>query len=297
MALVGMPEGKYEGASPNAHFLVGEMPAPVQLQSHWRVMTGGSALPLIVVALCVYVALRVPPVREAINQQLIDNFNLTFLQVPGPGGGGGGGGNKMPEPPKKAELTGKEKQVVPVTKPPEITPIEKPKDVPKVQELNIPAQVVASGVQSLPGVIANMPSSVDTPSLGNGSGTGAGGGRGSGIGTGEGSGLGDGSGGGMGGGVYHPGNGVSTPELIREVKPNYTGDAMRAKLQGVVEMEAVVMPDGSVGRVRVTRSLDQTFGLDQEAIKAVKQWRFRPGMLRGQPVAVLVNVELTFTLR
>jgi TonB family protein len=97
--------------------------------------------------------------------------------------------------------------------------------------------------------------------------------------------------------LYQPGNGVSTPELIREVKPNYTGDAMRAKLQGIVEMEAVVMPDGSVGRVRITHSLDKTFGLDDEAIKAVKQWRFKPGMLRGQPVAVLVNVELTFTLK
>jgi protein TonB len=81
------------------------------------------------------------------------------------------------------------------------------------------------------------------------------------------------------------------------VKPNYTGDAMRAKLQGVVEMEAVVNADGSVGNVRITRSLDRTFGLDEEAIKAVKQWRFQPGMRKGQPVAVIVNVELTFTLR
>jgi protein TonB len=83
------------------------------------------------------------------------------------------------------------------------------------------------------------------------------------------------------------------------VKPNYTGDAMRAKLQGVVEMEAVVLPDGTVdpNRIKITRSLDATFGLDQQAIIAVKQWRFRPGTLKGQPVPVIVNVELTFTLR
>jgi TonB family protein len=291
-----MPEG-YQGSSPNAHLLIGEMPAPAQLKSQWQVLTGGSALPLVVLAICVYIALRVPVVRQTVNQQLIDNFNITWLQAPGPGGGGGGGGNKMPEPPRKAELTGKEKAAVPVTTPPEVKPLEKPKDIPKTQELNIPAQVVAYGVQSLPGVIANMPSSVDTSSLGAGTGTGAGGGTGSGIGTGTGSGLGPGFGGGTGGGEYHPGNGVTTPELLREVKPNYTGDAMRAKLQGVVEMEAVVMPDGSVGRVKITRSLDRAFGLDEEAIKAVKQWRFRPGMLKGQPVAVIVNVELTFTLR
>ena len=290
-----MPEGQY---SPNAHLLIGEMPAPAQLKSQWQVLTGGSALPLVVLAIAVYLALRVPVVRQTVNQQLIENFNITWLQAPGPGGGGGGGGNKMPEPSRKAELPGKEKINVPVTKPPEVKSLERPKDItpPPVPAPTIPAQTVTAGVQSLPGVIANMPSS-DTPSLGKGTGTGAGGGSGVGIGIGTGSGLGDGIGGGVGGGIYHPGNGVTTPELVREVKPNYTGDAMRAKLQGVVEMEAVVMPDGSVGTVKITRSLDRTFGLDDEAIKAVKQWRFRPGTLRGQPVAVLVNVELTFTLR
>ena len=67
--------------------------------------------------------------------------------------------------------------------------------------------------------------------------------------------------------------------------------------QGVVELEAIVLPDGSVGEVRIVRSLDSVFGLDQEAIKAVKQWRFVPGTRLGQPVAVLVGVELQFTLR
>jgi protein TonB len=62
-------------------------------------------------------------------------------------------------------------------------------------------------------------------------------------------------------------------------------------------VEAVVREDGSVGQVQVTRSLDQTFGLDQEAIKAVRRWRFAPGTRFGQPVPVLVEIELTFTLR
>jgi outer membrane biosynthesis protein TonB len=47
----------------------------------------------------------------------------------------------------------------------------------------------------------------------------------------------------------------------------------------------------------VVRSLDPTFGLDQEAIKAARQWRFRPGRLMGEAVPVLVTIELTFTLR
>ena len=136
-----------------------------------------------------------------------------------------------------------------------------------------------------------------TASQGQGSGGGAGTGTGTGIGPGQGSGLGPGSGGGTGGGVYRPGNGVELPSVLREVKPKYTAEAMRAKVQGTVLLECVVLPDGSVGNVQVAKSLDSTFGLDQEAIKAAKEWRFRPGTRLGQPVAVLVTIELTFTLR
>ena len=99
--------------------------------------------------------------------------------------------------------------------------------------------------------------------------------------------------------MFGPGDGATQPVLIREVKPLYTAQAMSARLQGQVEMDAVVLADGSVdpGSIRITRSLDSTFGLDQQAIIAVKQWRFRPGTFKGQSVAVRVGVELTFTLR
>jgi len=62
-------------------------------------------------------------------------------------------------------------------------------------------------------------------------------------------------------------------------------------------VEAVVLPDGTVGDVQIVRSLDNVFGLDQEAIKAAKQWKFMPGTRFGQPVPVLVTIELSFTLR
>jgi protein TonB len=81
------------------------------------------------------------------------------------------------------------------------------------------------------------------------------------------------------------------------VKPAYTPEAMQARIQGVVTLEAVVLPDGTVGEVRVVRSLDRTFGLDQQAIKAVKEWRFRPGSRRGRPLPMIVVAELSFTLR
>jgi TonB family protein len=97
--------------------------------------------------------------------------------------------------------------------------------------------------------------------------------------------------------ALRPGNGITVPRPLRQAKPQYTTEAMRAKVQGAVFLECVVEPDGTVHRVRVTRSLDPTFGLDDEAVKAAKQWRFTPGTKDGQPVPVLVTIELTFTLR
>jgi TonB family protein len=222
--------------------------------------------------------------------------NIIWLNEPGPGGGGGGGGNKMPDPPRKAELPGKDKITVPVQKP---TNLDKPvtKDEPQPeQQLTIPAKALSSGDQTLPGVLEGTSAS-NTLSQGPGSGGGAGTGTGTGIGPGQGSGLGPGSGGGFGGGAYRPGSGIDNPVLIREVKPLYTPDALRAKIQGVVLLEAVVQPDGTVGDVQVVRSLDPVFGLDQEALKAARQWRFIPGKRQGLPVPVLVTIELTFTLR
>jgi protein TonB len=96
--------------------------------------------------------------------------------------------------------------------------------------------------------------------------------------------------------VYQVGNGVTSPMLKKEVKPNYP-DAVKSRgIQGVVEMTAVVLPDGTVrDDVKVTRSLDED--LDKEAVKAVRQWIFKPGTKDGKAVAVQVNIELTFTPR
>jgi TonB family protein len=58
-----------------------------------------------------------------------------------------------------------------------------------------------------------------------------------------------------------------------------------------------VRADGTIGDVQVVRSLDRTFGLDDQAIRAVRQWQFAPGTRMGEPVAVQVTIELTFALR
>ncbi|MCX6537505.1 MAG: energy transducer TonB [Acidobacteria bacterium] len=95
--------------------------------------------------------------------------------------------------------------------------------------------------------------------------------------------------------VYKPGNGVSMPVLVAEVKPQYTAEAKSAKIQGTVMLECVVLTDGKVGHCGVLRSLDP--GLDQQAIKSAQQWTFKPGMKDGRPVATRVEIELTFSLR
>jgi len=225
------------------------------------------------------------------------NTHIVWLSQPGPGGGGGGGGNKMKEQPRQAELPGKDKITVPVEKPPALELKKETKEEPNpVEQLNIPAKSLAAATESLPGAI-DAPTVPVIASLGQGSGGGAGTGTGSGIGSGTGSGLGPGSGGGTGGGVYRPGNGVTTPRLLQQVKPAYTSDAMRAKIQGNVLLQCTVLADGTVSDIRVIRSLDPTFGLDEEAKKAARQWRFAPGTRMGQPVPVEITIELSFSLR
>ena len=98
-------------------------------------------------------------------------------------------------------------------------------------------------------------------------------------------------------GVFKLGEGLTAPVIVTEAKPKYTAAAMRAKIEGTVEVEAIILKDGSVGPVRVVRSLDKELGLDEAAIAAVKQWEFKPGRKDGEAVAVLVNIELTFKIR
>jgi bla regulator protein BlaR1 len=99
------------------------------------------------------------------------------------------------------------------------------------------------------------------------------------------------------GGPYRAGNGVEVPTLTYEVKPQYTPAAMSAGIQGTVLLECVVRPDGTAGEIRVIRSLDTVHGLDQAALDAARQWRFKPGTRQGKPVPVLVTIEIAFTLK
>lgn len=256
---------------------------------------GASLLTHLVFAMLLVLAFRYAPTPDRAKAPFEwANNQIVWLVAPGPGGGGGGGGNKSPEPPRKVELPGKDKITTPTVKSSTLEdPLEKPKVEDPPQAVNIPAEPLAAALNRIVGAIDGNASS----SLGSGIGGGSGTGTGSGIGEGAGSGLGPGSGGGTGGGVYRPGNGVEPPRLLRGRDPQYTSDAMRAKVQGTVEIQCIVETNGICEHIEVVRSLDRVFGLDQEAIKAVQQWRFAPGRRLGQDVAVLVMIEVTFTLR
>ncbi len=222
---------------------------------------------------------------------------IVWLNEPGPGGGGGGGGNQMKEPPKKAELPGKDKISVPVSKPVELEIPKETKDEQEpVQELTIPALTLASDTQNTPGVIDSLPGP-PTLSQGSGSGGGAGTGTGTGVGSGTGSGLGPGSGGGTGGGVYRLGSGIVSPVPVTIPKPAYTAEAMRARIQGKALVGCVVQTTGVCTDIELLHSLDPRFGLDNEALKSVRLWKFRPGLRFGQPVPVYITIEVEFALR
>ena len=120
-------------------------------------------------------------------------------------------------------------------------------------------------------------------------------GVGGGIGSGNGGGVGSGHGGpGVGPGIFHVGNGVSAPRAIYTPEPEFSEEARKAKYQGAVVVMIVVGADGHVHNPRIVRSLGM--GLDEKALEGVKTWRFDPSMKDGRPVAVEMEVEVSFNL-
>jgi TonB family protein len=195
------------------------------------------------------------------------------------GAGGGGGGAPQPAAPRVATArAATPTAVVPVAVP---APEPPPTLVAPVSSLSDLIQASGTTLMAPPGP--------------------GGGGRGPGIGPGDGPGIGPGRLGGTGGDIYGPGSGVSDPILLHEQKPEYTPDAIRMKLQGVVRLDVTVRADGTVDpqTIIVVKSLDARFGLDQKAVEAAKLFRFKPAILprTGAPVAVRVTIEMLFTIR
>jgi TonB family protein len=92
-----------------------------------------------------------------------------------------------------------------------------------------------------------------------------------------------------------PSKDVTMPTVVHEVKPDYPESAKKERVQGNVMLGVVVKKDGTVGEVTVKKPLHPE--LDEAAIKAMKQWEFRPGTKDGKAVDVAVDVEMTFNLK
>jgi TonB family protein len=214
-------------------------------------------------------------VKPEVVTKPIEHMRVVLLQQP-PGPGGGGGGSPAPAPPKPIEVPKPKPVPTPVVppRPVEVTPVPMPTIV-------APVMTNAENLVRGTGHVLLAP-----PGPG-------GGGRGTGVGSGDGPGVGPGRGGGFGGGAYR-GGGI---RVLRPEQPTYTSEAMRAKIQGSVELEAVVKPDGTVGEVRITKSLDRNYGLDEQAMKAARLWLFVPPKdAQGQSVTAVVTLILDFRL-
>lgn len=238
-----------------------------------------------VVTLMVFAA-SLPPVRTAIISKV--NF---IAPSPGPylakqHRGGGGGGDWSATPVSKGSLPSAVKKMF---VPPMLRNVPDPKltldaslllppDVPNIRSDQFGDPLAKAGI----------------PSNGNGPGSGMGDGDRGGLGPGRGPGYGRGCCGGWGGNVYQPGGGVSAPKVLSMVEPEYSDDARKAKYQGAVLLAVVVDERGVVRDVRVLRPLG--LGLDQKAVEAVAQWKFRPGTKDGKPVAVQATIEVNFRL-
>jgi TonB family protein len=203
-------------------------------------------------------------------------------------GGGGGGGDRDKLAASKGALPKLARDQV--TPPAVVVRNESPK-------LAVDPSVVVPPNIPLPhtGQLGDPLSNVLGPaSNGTGSAGGIGSGSGGGVGSGRGPGVGPGWGGGIGGGPYRIGGGVSAPKPIFTPDPEYSEEARKAKFQGTVVLWLVIGPDGKAHEIRVARALGM--GLDEKAVEAVRTWRFDPAKKDGQPVAVQMNVEVSFRL-
>ncbi len=231
-----------------------------------------------------------PKVKQAVLTQIDIS---PFVPVAPPraslAGGGGGGGNHDIVPPTKGRLPKMAKTQI---TPPQVLKIDHPKLA--VDPTIVMPQQIKLPDTNMPNLGIPQSSQVTLASQGSGHGSGFGSGGGGGIGSGSGGGVGPGSGGGTGGGVYHPGGGISTPKIIYSVDPEFSDEARRAKYQGVVVISLIVDAQGNPQHVRVVRQLGM--GLDEKAVEAVKQYKFKPALMQGKAVPVEINIEVNFQL-
>jgi periplasmic protein TonB len=201
------------------------------------------------------------------------------------GGGGGGGAHQL-----RAPRTGHLPEVAKIR----VVPLEPP----RIERPQLPVaptmQVRLPEESKLANLGAPQTAQVAMAAQGSGGPSGFGIGFGGGVGQGHGTGFGQGSNGGYGGGVMNVGGGVSAPEVLHSVEPQFTAEARQANYQGVVSIQLIVDAQGFPQDARVVRHLGM--GLDERALEAVRQYRFKPALYQGHPVAVQMVVDVDFRL-
>ena len=246
---------------------------------------------LILVPLARHIAQTTLAAKQEVNVVDISPYLPKLPAGKTKAGGGGGGGERLPEPASRGKL--------PRWSMTQITP---PMVVPRNLQPKLSAEPTLLGPPEL-----KIPSPNDanfgdplaamlTSSSGPGGGGGIGSGEGGGVGSGSGGGLGPGSGGGTGGGAFRAGTGgVGYPSCLYCPEPQYSEDARKAKWQGTVVLQVVINPDGHATNIQVVKG--PGLGLEDKAIEAVKNWRFKPALgPNGKPVATLTPIEVTFRL-
>jgi protein TonB len=193
---------------------------------------------------------------------------------------GGGGGQHDLAPVTAGHLPKlAQEQIVPPKAPPTIPP-----------KLAVdPSVVVQKDLKMADNTLPNIgapTSNLKGFSMGNG--------NGSGIGSGNGNGIGPGEGGNTGGGVMHIGGSVKPPSVLSSVDPEFSEEARKAKFSGNVQVYLWVDENGNPSHVRVVRGVGM--GLDEKAVEAVRQYKFKPAMQNGKPVKVDLYIDVNFQI-
>lgn len=230
-----------------------------------------------------------PRVRQAVLP-ILERVTLMNPYVGSAHPRGGGSGDHSPLPASKGRLP----RIAPrqFTPPAAVIHNMDPK-LPMEPTLVISAEVRLPQVDIL--ALGDPYGKNGPPSNGTGTGGSIGDGDGTGVGPGKGPGVGLGEGGDTGFGGLRALTGASTaPIVLFQVEPEFSEEARKAKLQGVVMLYGEVDTNGRLRNIRVTRALG--LGLEEKAIEAVKQWRFRPGYRDGKPVVAAASIEVNFHL-
>lgn len=233
------------------------------------------------------VAPTLSPARNAPFFLPADLLDAIKLVQPERGGGGGGDGSKTVASLGKLAPFAPQQFAPPVAVP----RAEDPQLEVEPTLLGPPQVILPSPNLTVWGDLHGVPG---PPSNGTGSDGGIGSGDHGGVGPGSGPGAGPGKDGGFTNATIHVISGPSPPIVIWQVEPEFTDEARKAKYQGTVEISIIVDADGRVRDPRVVRPVGM--GLDERALEAIKQWKFKPGMKDGRAVPVLAQIQVTFRL-